>query len=217
MNMEPFRNGLVETSNRAVRTRRKPSTCPKCSEKMSRYTFWIFVLFYVIRRIIFTINIFIIIINIIIINIIIVIIIIIIIIIIVIIIFLLREIVWFFVYIGIFVSAWEQALWCLFWRIRLELFSVERLKKRSLWGKKGVYFPPESAFFVLTVNMIKVLFSICTWTWRVNNYVSRQEKDINRRSESTINNIMKYCTLLYNHFLVLFNLNNCCWLETHFC
>ena len=34
--------------------------------------------------------------------------------------------------------------------------------------------------------MIQVLFPICTLNWRVNNYVSRQEKVINRRNESTV-------------------------------
>ena len=43
-------------------------------------------------------------------------------------------------------------------------------------GRKGVYFPPESASFSLVNNMIKVLFPICTLIWRVNNYVSRQGK-----------------------------------------
>ena len=43
-------------------------------------------------------------------------------------------------------------------------------------GRKGVYFPPDSASFPLINNMIKVLFPICTLIWRVNNYVSRQGK-----------------------------------------
>ena len=43
-------------------------------------------------------------------------------------------------------------------------------------GRKGVYFPPESASFPLINNMIKVLFLICTLIWRVNNCVSRQGK-----------------------------------------
>ena len=43
-------------------------------------------------------------------------------------------------------------------------------------GRKGVYFPPESAPFPLIKNMIKVFFPICTLIWRVNNYVSRQGK-----------------------------------------
>ena len=35
------------------------------------------------------------------------------------------------------------------------------------------------------VSIMKVLFAICTLTWRVNNYVSRQGEGINRRNEST--------------------------------
>ena len=53
-------------------------------------------------------------------------------------------------------------------------------------GWKGVYFPPESASFVFIVNVFKVFFPICTLTWRVNNYVSRQGKGINRRNENSI-------------------------------
>ena len=43
-------------------------------------------------------------------------------------------------------------------------------------GRKGLYFPAESASFPLINNMVKVLFPICTLTWRVNNYVFRQGK-----------------------------------------
>ena len=43
-------------------------------------------------------------------------------------------------------------------------------------GRKGVYFPPDSASFPLINKMIKVLFPNCTLIWRVNNYVSRQGK-----------------------------------------
>ena len=41
---------------------------------------------------------------------------------------------------------------------------------------KVVYFPPESAFFNFDVLNLKVFFPICTLTWRVYNYFSRQEK-----------------------------------------
>ena len=41
---------------------------------------------------------------------------------------------------------------------------------------KVVYFPPESAYPAFDVLISEVLFPICTSTWRVNNYVSRQEK-----------------------------------------
>ena len=43
-------------------------------------------------------------------------------------------------------------------------------------GRKGVYFPPESASFPLINNMIKVLVPVSTLIWRVNNYISRQGK-----------------------------------------
>ena len=39
-----------------------------------------------------------------------------------------------------------------------------------------VYFPPESALLHLMLYFSTVLFPICTLTWRVNNYVSCQEK-----------------------------------------
>ena len=41
---------------------------------------------------------------------------------------------------------------------------------------KVVYFPPESALFPLMLYFSTVLFPIYALTWRVNNYVSRQEK-----------------------------------------
>ena len=49
---------------------------------------------------------------------------------------------------------------------------------------KGVHFPPESAF-PFSFLLMHVLFSICTLTWRVNNYVSCQGKGLKRRNEST--------------------------------
>ena len=47
-------------------------------------------------------------------------------------------------------------------------------------------FPDRVGISVFIVNMIKILFLICTLTWRVNNYFSRQGKGINNRNESTI-------------------------------
>ena len=41
---------------------------------------------------------------------------------------------------------------------------------------KIVHFLPESAFQSFDGFKIKVFFPICALTWRVNNYVSRQEK-----------------------------------------
>ena len=47
-----------------------------------------------------------------------------------------------------------------------------------------VYFPPESALLPLMLYLSTVLFPICTLTWRISNYVSRQEKV--KRGESKV-------------------------------
>ena len=49
-----------------------------------------------------------------------------------------------------------------------------------------VFICRQSRHFSFVGIMIKVLFPICTWTWRVNKYVSHQGRGINRNSESTI-------------------------------
>ena len=68
-------------------------------------------------------------------------------------------------------------------------------------------FPTRICIFDFDVLICKVLFPNCTLTWRVNNYVSRQGKGMNRRKESTdgepfltlcrTNDINQYC---YFHF-----------------
>ena len=63
--------------------------------------------------------------------------------------------------------------------LRPSIFCQKMEKARPIREEmdgKVVYFPPESAFFTFDVIIYKVLFPICTLTWRVNNYVSRQEK-----------------------------------------
>ena len=50
-----------------------------------------------------------------------------------------------------------------------------RPMKEEMDGKV-VYIPPETAFITLMFYCYTVFFPICTLTWRVNNYVSRQEK-----------------------------------------
>ena len=66
-------------------------------------------------------------------------------------------------------------------------------------GRIGIY--RQSQHFSFIDNLIEVLFPICTLTWRVDNYVSRQGKVINRRNEGTIGSI-QFCTLWYHtHFL----------------
>ena len=39
----------------------------------------------------------------------------------------------------------------------------------------------------LLIKFLKYFSLLCTLTWRVNNYVPRQEKVINKRNESTNN------------------------------
>ena len=50
-----------------------------------------------------------------------------------------------------------------------------RLMREEMDGKV-VFSPPESALLPLMLYFSTVLFPICTLTWRVNNFVSRQEK-----------------------------------------
>ena len=45
---------------------------------------------------------------------------------------------------------------------------------RAVW--KSWLFPAGVGFFSFDVIIQKILFPICTLTWRVNNYVCRQEK-----------------------------------------
>ena len=153
MNTEPFRNGLVETTNRTIRTNRKPSTSPKWSKMMIKYIFWacfiIFVLFYVIRR------------NI----------------IVTIIVFLFwKKCFIFCFYYHLLCRRGNKHFDVHLWWIRLVFFSSKGGKDAVCEGRNGwksVYFPPELASFVFVVSMIKVLFPICTLTWCVNKYVSR--------------------------------------------
>ena len=52
-----------------------------------------------------------------------------------------------------------------------------------------VFFSHQSRHYSFVNNMIKVLLPIRTLNWHVNNYVCRQGKGINRRNESSNNNI----------------------------
>ena len=61
-------------------------------------------------------------------------------------------------------------------------------KTRSVeeeWGGE-VFNSRQSRHFSFIYNIIKVLSPICTLIWRINNYVSRQGKGINKRNESAI-------------------------------
>ena len=46
-------------------------------------------------------------------------------------------------------------------------------------------FPARVGIFSFLVKVIKVPFPICTLTWGVNNYVSRQGRGIHRRNQNT--------------------------------
>ena len=105
-----------------------------------------------------------------------------------------------------------------FWQIRLALFPSKMEKaqpKREKWMERSL-IPPESAFFVSLVHMIKILFPSCTLTWIVNNKVPRQGKSIFRWNKSTyfiiISFIVKHCTN-YIEFC-LFDSIDYIWLET---
>ena len=76
-----------------------------------------------------------------------------------------------------------------FWQISLLHFPSKDGKDAAYEGRngwKGVFFPPESAYSVFIVIMIKVPFPVSTLTGRVKIYISRQGKGINRKNESTI-------------------------------
>ena len=57
-------------------------------------------------------------------------------------------------------------------------------------GEVSIFRP--SRHFSFIDNMIKVLFPVCTLIWRLNNYVSLQEKGINGKNESTNNIIVEH-------------------------
>ena len=77
---------------------------------------------------------------------------------------------------------------------------------------KGVYFPPQSATCAFAVIMIKVLFPICTLTWRVNNYVSCHGKGFRQKKKSTFNNIIIIITIIIiiiiNFIIIIFIIIN---------
>ena len=69
----------------------------------------------------------------------------------------------------------------------LYFFSLKMGKAQSMKKEMDgeVFISRQSRQFFID-NTIKVLPPICTLNWRVNNFVSRQGKGINRRNESTM-------------------------------
>ena len=49
-----------------------------------------------------------------------------------------------------------------------------------------IFISPQSRHIYFVIILNKVIFSLRTLTWRVNNYVSRQEKGINKRNRKFI-------------------------------
>ena len=82
---------------------------------------------------------------------------------------------------------------------------MEKMRSMKKEMDRGVFLSHQSRPFSIIDNMITVLFSICTLIWRVNNYVSRQGKGINRRNESTRIFILFCCLLYCINFLENFN------------
>ena len=73
-----------------------------------------------------------------------------------------------------------------FWRPYIFLRKIEKTRP-VMEGMDGkVFIPLQSQHSVFVVDMIKVLLPICTLAWRVNNYVSRQRKNIYMINESTV-------------------------------
>ena len=68
--------------------------------------------------------------------------------------------------------------------------------RKEIDGK--VFISHQSWHFPSDVCILEVIFSICTLIWRVNNYVSHQEKGINGINESAkgLNSIS--CPSIYN-------------------
>ena len=76
-------------------------------------------------------------------------------------------------------------------------------------------FPARVGIFFFIVNLIKILFRICTLTWCVTKYCFRQERGINRRSESTTIKIMyNSVQTVLNYIFHLIDLIGCYCLET---
>ena len=61
-----------------------------------------------------------------------------------------------------------------------------------------VFIYHQSRHVSLMDYLVKVLFPICDLTWRVNIYVSRQRKGINKRNESNDTIITFNCLLVLN-------------------
>ena len=58
-----------------------------------------------------------------------------------------------------------------------------------------MFFPARVVIFLLYFLLLEYFSLLCTFTWRVSDFVSRQGKGINKRNESTEKEIL-YITLI---------------------
>ena len=65
---------------------------------------------------------------------------------------------------------------------RRKLEKTRRMKEEF---DGNVFVSRQSQRFLFIVKMVKMLYPVCTLTWRVNNCVSRQGKGIKRTNESS--------------------------------
>ena len=72
---------------------------------------------------------------------------------------------------------------------RLDPYTFRRKMEKTRSVKEEteekLFISRQSRHISFVIIMIKVLSLLCTFTWLVNNYVSRQGKGINKRNEST--------------------------------
>ena len=81
-------------------------------------------------------------------------------------------------------------IWCAFVTIYARSFSVQNMEKtrpmREEMDKK-VFIFRESRHFFFLVNMNKVVFPFCTFTWRLNvSFPAREKPDLQKKTESAI-------------------------------
>ena len=72
-------------------------------------------------------------------------------------------------------------------------------------------FPAKVGTFAFILKTFKVFFPVCTLTWLVNSYISRQGRGTDRRNETTfIINIVDFVESI-SHFVIQLTV---IWLET---
>ena len=105
------------------------------------------------------------------------------------------------------VGAGKNILMSIFDRLGSHFFRRKMEKaqpKRENWMERSL-IPPESAFFVSLVHMIKILFPSCTLIWIVNINVPRRGKSMFKWNKITFTKIIFLnCKTLYKLPWILF-------------